>query len=241
MGISATSSARPVRAFGFWPTLGWALLVVCTGFVAAILAGIPTVIIGGQPKNPGDVGMNVIEAAFYLGGGAVLIPALERLSRGSLPQLGLRPLDARKWGLIAAGTVAIFALQFSYQFVLASLHQQNHVQAGFEKFAVHSPLAATMVLINGALIAPVCEELFFRGLLFNALAVRIPVILAAILSGIVFGAAHGDMILFPVLALFGVVQALLYRASGNLVVPITVHAINNGVFLALMIAFPGFH
>ena len=240
MATRATS-LRPARPFPFWPTLGWALLVACTGMVAAILAGIPTVIIAGSPKNPGDVAMNVIEAAFYLGGAAVLVPALERLSGLSLPQLGLRRLEPRAWGLIVFGAVAVFALQFCYQFVLIALHQQNHVQAGFEKFAVHSPLAATMVLINGAAIAPFCEELFFRGLLFNALSVRMPVLFAAILSGIVFGGAHGDPVLLPVLALFGVLQALLYRATGNLYVPIAVHAINNGVFLALMIAFPGFH
>ena len=33
----------------------------------------------------------------------------------------------------------------------------------------------------------------------------------------------------------------LYRATGNLVVAMVVHGINNGVFLTLMILIPGFH
>ena len=214
---------------------------MATSFLAAIVAGIPAVIIFGTPKNPGDIGSNVIEAGFYLGGAAVLIPLLEWLANGTLRDLGIRPLHAREWGFVCGGIVAVLVVQFLYQLILTGVHQQNHVQAGFEHFAVKSPEAAALVLINGALIAPVVEELFFRAMVFNALAIRIPIILAALLSGALFGISHGDLILFPVLTIFGMIQALIYRATGNLVVPMIVHAFNNGLFLSLMIAIPGFH
>lgn len=231
----------PPRPFPIWPTVGAVCLVIAASFLAAIIAGVPTVIILGSPRDPGDVGANVIEAAFYLGGGAVLIPLLERLSQRSLPALGVRRLDKRGWVLAAGALFALLCMQGAYQVILTAFHQQNHIQAGFEHFKVGSPEAAAMVLVNGAVIAPVIEELFFRGLIFNALALRMPMLLAALISGAFFGIAHGDPVLFPVLTVFGMLQAVIYRASGNLVVPMFVHAANNAIFLSLMIAIPGFH
>ena len=227
--------------FPLWESLAAACLAVVAAFVSGVLAGIPTVIALGSPKEPGDVGSNVIEAAFYLGGAAVLIPLLQRLSQRSLAELGVRALRSRDWILVVASITIVLLLQGAYQFVLIAAHQQNHIQAGFEHFRVTSPLAAAMVLLNGAVIAPVVEELFFRGLLFNALSLRMPILLAAVISGAFFGIAHGDFVLFPVLAIFGIVQALAYRIGGNLVVPMIVHGLNNGIFLSLMIAIPGFH
>jgi membrane protease YdiL (CAAX protease family) len=235
-----TVAPSPRRPYPLWPTLGSILLVLAAGFFAMIVAGIPTVITLGSPRSPGDVGANIIEAAFYLGGVAALIPLLERLSQRTLPQLGLRPLDKFSWGLVAVALAAMLALQVVYQAILGAFHQQNHVQAGFEHFKVFTPAAAAMVLINGAVVAPIAEELFFRGLIFNALAMRMPMLLAAVISGIVFGIGHGDLVLFPALAVFGTLQAIFYRISGNLIVPMIVHAANNAIFLTLMIAVPGF-
>ena len=229
------------RSFPLWPTLGTALVVVAAAFVTGIIAGIPAVIVFGSPKNPGDIGANIIEAAFYLGGAAVLLPLLQAVSGRSLTGLGVRPLDARGWGFAAGGLAIVLALQLLYQGVLSFFHQGNHVQAGFQNFHVSGADAAVLVLVNGAIIGPIVEELFFRGLLFNAFSVRMPMLAAALLSGAIFGIAHGDPVLFPVLALFGMVQAAFYRISGNLVVPMIVHGVNNAIFLSLMIAVPGFH
>ena len=215
-------------------------MVLVAGVFAMVVAGIPTVITLGTPMNPGDVGANIIEAAFYLGGLAVLVPMLERISHRSLSQLGIRPLDKFSWVVVAVLLATMLLIQIIYQAILGAFHQQNHVQAGFEHFRVASPTAAILVLLTGALIAPIAEELFFRGLIFNALASRMPILVAAVISGVLFGLGHGDLVLFPALTLFGTLQAIFYRISGNLVVPIIVHAANNAIFLTLMILVPGF-
>ncbi|MBV8150424.1 MAG: CPBP family intramembrane metalloprotease [Candidatus Eremiobacteraeota bacterium] len=235
------STATSVRPFPIWATLGTLVLAIFVGFITAIVVAVPTVLILGPAKNPGSAATNIIEAAFYLGGVAVLIPLLERISGRSLHDLGVRRLDGHLLGLAAGGFVFVLVLQGVYQVILTAFHQQNHVQAGFEKFAVHAPLDAVYVLVTGAIVAPICEELFFRATIFNALAERIPVFWAAVISGALFGGAHGDPVLFPVLLVFGTFQALIYRRSGNLLVPMTIHAANNGLFLSLMMAFPGFH
>ena len=47
---------------------------------------------------------------------------------------------------------------------------------------------------------------------------------------------HGDPVLFPTLAALGFVNALAYAATGNLWVRIILHALNNALGAALLIA-----
>ena len=121
--------------------------------------------------------------------------------------------------------------------VLAALGQADHVQIGFESFSVRVHTAAgtafaiALTALTGTVLAPLAEELTIRGLLFGGLASRFGVLPAAILSGIVFGALHGDPIFFSILAIEGCFIALAYAATGNLFVPIALHAATNAINL----------
>jgi membrane protease YdiL (CAAX protease family) len=93
--------------------------------------------------------------------------------------------------------------------------------------------------IVAALLAPVVEEIFFRGIIFRPLANGIGVWGAAIASGIFFGMLHWDfqtterlMQVIP-LTMLGVLLAILYAWSGTIFAPIAVHATNNGLAVAV--------
>jgi uncharacterized protein len=81
-------------------------------------------------------------------------------------------------------------------------------------------------------VAPICEEFFFRGFFFPALSNWRGPWTAAVLTGVVFGAIHvgsapvGDLV--P-LAFFGFALCLLRWWSGSLYPCIAVHAVNNCV------------
>ena len=97
------------------------------------------------------------------------------------------------------------------------------------------PLAAVAVVFVIAVVAPISEEIFFRGMLFGGLRRRLPTIAAAAISAAVFGALHaptGPTAVPPLIA-FGFVLALLYERSGSLGPAIVLHAINNSLALAL--------
>ncbi len=136
---------------------------------------------------------------------------------------------------ILIGTGALFVVRIGTAFQLVATHQTNHVQSGFEHFDVvgKAPditvLSIALAALAMVVVAPVAEELLFRGLLFGALAPRIGVLAAALVSAVLFGAAHGDPILFPTLAALGFVSAIAYAATGNLWVSVTLHALNNAV------------
>jgi membrane protease YdiL (CAAX protease family) len=92
--------------------------------------------------------------------------------------------------------------------------------------------AANFFVIAG--IAPVVEELLFRGIGFHLLA-RFGQVAAIVASGIAFGLYHGLVNALPILALFGIALGWL-RARTNSVYPgMLVHAAFNAVALILSV------
>lgn len=89
--------------------------------------------------------------------------------------------------------------------------------------------------IGAIIFAPIIEELVFRGVLFNRLKVRIGIIPAMIISSFIFGIGHefGGM---TSAFLFGVCMCILYLKTDNILIPMSVHFINNVVATLLNIS-----
>jgi membrane protease YdiL (CAAX protease family) len=85
-----------------------------------------------------------------------------------------------------------------------------------------------------ALMAGVAEEALFRGVIQVSLLGRVPVAAAVGIAAVVFGAAHWVSTTYAVLAcLVGLYLGVLFQTSGNLLVPITTHALYD--FIALLV------
>lgn len=80
--------------------------------------------------------------------------------------------------------------------------------------------------ITTILFAPVMEELMFRGVLFNRLKIRIGIIPAMLISSFLFGIGH-DFGGITSAFLFGICMCILYLKTDNILIPISVHFINN--------------
>ncbi len=92
-------------------------------------------------------------------------------------------------------------------------------------------------LLVGALIAPIAEEIFFRGILYGFFR-RWGIPTAVILSTILFILPHSSGTTIPVTQLIGgILFAVSYEIEKNLWVPITIHCLGNlAIFtLALLI------
>ncbi len=87
-------------------------------------------------------------------------------------------------------------------------------------------------------MAPLTEELLFRGLLQKSLANRMPQYAAILIAAAIFGAIHLDFYAFPALFVMGAVFGYLYYRTGSLRVNILLHMLNNGAALALGWIFP---
>ncbi|MBR4448255.1 CPBP family intramembrane glutamic endopeptidase [Methanobrevibacter sp.] len=89
--------------------------------------------------------------------------------------------------------------------------------------------------IGAIIFAPIMEELIFRGILFNRMKIRIGIIPAMIISSFIFAIGHefGGM---TSAFLFGICMCMLYLKTDNILIPMSVHFINNVVATILNIS-----
>lgn len=103
---------------------------------------------------------------------------------------------------------------------------------------------SALVLVSFGLLvcvlAPVCEELFFRGLMFRVFADRMGLIGGAVLSGAIFGLVHltgGPLTTGLVLFALGFGFALVRWWTGSLLPSMGLHALNNAVSFGVTLTF----
>ncbi|MFC5050724.1 CPBP family intramembrane glutamic endopeptidase [Rubritalea spongiae] len=94
-----------------------------------------------------------------------------------------------------------------------------------------------LILILGTcIIAPLAEEIIFRGYLYPVLKRYTEPVFAAIVTGIIFGAIHGNIWAVIPLSLFGILLAALYEWSGSIWSCILCHALFNSINVAFMLS-----
>lgn len=87
------------------------------------------------------------------------------------------------------------------------------------------------VFLAAAVIAPIAEEIMFRGFLYRLLRKRLPTWAAVPISAAFFAVLHGIPPLIPMLFFLGVVFALVVEHTRSLYCSIILHAVQNSVAL----------
>jgi membrane protease YdiL (CAAX protease family) len=172
--------------------------------------------------------------AAYLPLLAALVWVLPWLSRRSLRELGLRALDGRTIGAALLGALAMYAVTIGVANVQFALTHQKPQETAIALFtSTHDPGLLFAFTILAAVAAPFIEEFVYRGFLFNALLRYMPMWVAAVLSGLLFGISHGRSAFLP-LAGSGIVLAYVYYRTGSLTASMLTHATFNLVNVALL-------
>jgi membrane protease YdiL (CAAX protease family) len=91
------------------------------------------------------------------------------------------------------------------------------------------------IILLAVVIAPVAEELAFRGYLYGVIKRYFGAVPALVLSGILFALIHLNLPSFFPLLVLASVFALAYELSGSLLVPMTMHALFNSLSLVLVL------
>ena len=109
-----------------------------------------------------------------------------------------------------------------------------------ELIQTHVPRSAPGILLFflvGGLVAPIAEEVFFRGIVYGFLR-RWGVLLALIGTTLIFVLAHAISARVPLTQIVGgIVFAVAYEMEGNLMVPITIHVLGNMAIFALSVVW----
>jgi membrane protease YdiL (CAAX protease family) len=90
-------------------------------------------------------------------------------------------------------------------------------------------------MILAVLVAPVAEEIFFRGMLYNALRQRVHPVVAAVLQAVVFGLVHFPLGVFVSAAagVVGVILVVVYEWRRTLLAPVLLHSLVNALGFAI--------
>lgn len=101
-----------------------------------------------------------------------------------------------------------------------------------------SPLELVVLGFAAVVLAPVAEEVLFRGVLFTALRQRGYEVGAWLGTSVLFAVIHGNVAALLPLMFLAVVFAWLYVRTGNLLASITAHCVFNGLNFWLLVASP---
>lgn len=107
----------------------------------------------------------------------------------------------------------------------------QNVQGSYQAAAAGGWWSLVLALIAGALITPLGEESFFRGVIANGLLAKYGAWVGVLVSAAVFALAHGINPVLPVAFVVGILTALLFRWSGSIWPGVVLHGVNNATAL----------
>jgi CAAX protease family protein len=148
-------------------------------------------------------------------------PALGRLARAAL-------------ALVTLSTLADVLLELAG----ARLGVDTHWTDGFQERLVWGTRAEVVAnIVDSCVVAPVVEELLFRGVLYGTLRIRLGPLPATLASAALFALAHGyGLVGFASVFVSGVLWALAYERTRSLLPGMLAHAANNVQATAIVLA-----
>ncbi|MGK0176989.1 MAG: membrane protease YdiL (CAAX protease family) [Lentimonas sp.] len=96
------------------------------------------------------------------------------------------------------------------------------------------PVAIVLLVVFAVVLAPLVEEIIFRGAIYRFFKGHTPVFTAQVISGAFFAAMHFNLMSFLPLLVIGVLFAQIYEKEGNILLPMFFHAYWNGFSLLML-------
>ncbi len=202
------------------PVPGWSLLL----FPAACALLAP-VIVWILPNRE----MLTILGAFFVIGLLGVVVAIAPLGRAAVPALGLRPVS---WKYLVFGPLATLALS-----VVVS--QLGIEPQGMKQVLDFVPKQVVLSLLLLAVLAPLVEELVFRGLIYGWIAGRWGTMAGFIVSSLAFAAAHFEPAHIVLVLPLGLLFGWMRRRTDSLLPSLVAHILNNGFALLAAVYLPG--
>ncbi len=169
---------------------------------------------------------------------------LMRMAHMSAAESGMLPPRMRQAGtglLYGAGMFALAAAALKLQQVTAKhllsahmlfyLHKQSSSVNPAAQMQHLPVLQKALVAALACTLAPLAEELLFRGWLYGSLQRKFSHKTALLASAALFALAHGSLLHALPLFLMGAVLAQARKAGGTLTTTVTMHALNNALAL----------
>jgi len=207
MTVVAASLAAVARGFELEGTAyTYFLGLVLATAYLAVLGVVWLVAIVNRVTFAAAVGLRRASAGALLGG-AVLATVVGRLAAGA-------------WGAALA--------YFDVSFPVQELDPSNLFPAG--------PAGVVMTFLIAVVLAPLAEEVVFRGVLLSAFDLRWGATAGIVVSSALFAAMHVTPFAIPPIFVLSLVLGWLFERTRSLTVCVVAHAVFNGSGLVLLYA-----
>ena len=154
---------------------------------------------------------------------------------GTWALLGFRRVKPISTTLIVVFGVAIAqSAVVGYTLLVQQLGIEFLIPDSLPREWANDPVSFAIIAISAVIVAPLVEEIFFRGFIYQALRRTMAILPAALLTSLVFGIAHIDPAIIIPIALVGMILLGIYRWTGNLWSSIITHAGYNAVAVAAL-------
>ncbi|MBR6169028.1 CPBP family intramembrane metalloprotease [Candidatus Saccharibacteria bacterium] len=234
---------RMVALWAIALTVWVGAIIVVAQFVVSLVA---TIIIKGSDVVV-DANSAVLEAVlmvivYVMALVLIILPPLYLLnSKVSRDSLGLKGLPTWTDILLApigyiASMVATIAVLLVVQAVAPSFDLNEAQDVGFNGIYLNIDKAIAFVAL--VVLAPIAEELIFRGYLYGKLRTRLSAIPAIILVSVLFGLMHGQWNVGIVVGVMSVFLCVARELTGTIYAGILMHMIRNGLAFYLLYVNP---
>jgi membrane protease YdiL (CAAX protease family) len=226
------------RLLHVWLAFAWLIAaqvltvwLIAPGAAERILSGAPPPLFD-FPSGGGLTGDQVLWTTAAVASSLLVI----------LPGAPLRLLWTTRWSpgyALLAGWIAFLALRLLMVVLVPSLpditsdqHPQRELTESLSRLTSERSFALTVLVV--AIVAPLVEELLFRGVMLTALARRIPFPWANAIQAALFATLHLATPIWPFFFVMGLIAGWMVRRSGGLLPAIVLHVLNNGSAVALL-------
>lgn len=157
--------------------------------------------------------------------------------------LGLRGLPTWTDILLApigyiASMAATMVVLLVIQAFVPSFNLQETQDVGFRMESLYSNADKMVAFAALVILAPIAEELIFRGYLYGKLRTRLSAIPAIILVSVLFGFMHGQWNVGIVVGVMSIFLCIARELTGTIYAGILMHMIRNGLAFYLLYINP---
>lgn len=248
----ASAGASPAASFGaIGVGLGLSSAAIAVYFVMQLLLQLVVGFVGLglelldpallDPEASGGVGLLGLVLASQVAGllAVLLLLRRRRVVLGDVVG-SLRPTGRRVAVGVGLGIAALIGSSLLVSLLVALTGSEATAEQVLTQDLTGTPAELLLVVAAAVVMAPLAEELLFRGLLHRALRRRLAIAPATLLSSILFAVVHLDVATSQPLALAGLtlvgaVLAVAAERTGGLLVPVIIHATYNAVTIMVVV------
>jgi membrane protease YdiL (CAAX protease family) len=218
--------------------VGWLLALVGANVTASLVLAI-------NDRSPDELDelslgwVALAQVGRWVGFLGVPLVVARLKGRGLVADFGLRARLEDTWvgGFWGAFTQLVLAgLLYAPIFWFTDLHAED-LREPAEQLTDRAtdPFGVAMLVLIVGIGAPIFEEIFYRGLVLRSMERRVGTWPAVVVTGVLFGLSHLQLLQLPALILFGIVAGVLTVRSGRLGPAIAAHVVFNLVAVVTLL------